>query len=143
MGETWTGGCYCGAVKVEADGPPARQGFCHCESCRAWSATPVTAYALWPAGNVRVTQGEDRLHAFQKSEKAAERVTCGTCGGSVMARIRGGSMVDLFPALLDGFPFEPQAHIFYGERMVDMKDGLPKFRDLPDAAGGSGETIAD
>ena len=29
-----TGRCYCGAVRYEADGPPAFKGQCHCRECQ-------------------------------------------------------------------------------------------------------------
>ena len=34
-------------------------------------------------------------------------------------------------------------HIFYGERVMDLADGLPKFAALPTDFGGTGETIAE
>lgn len=38
----------CGAVPVS--GEPAGMGYCHCESCRRWSAGPVNAFTLWHPG---------------------------------------------------------------------------------------------
>ena len=37
---------------------------------------------------------------------------------------------------------EPQLHIFYGERVMDVADDLPKFKDLPEPFGGTGELLA-
>ena len=34
-------------------------------------------------------------------------------------------------------------HIFYGERVMDLADWLPKFAALPTDFGGTGETIAE
>ena len=39
MGE-YQGSCFCGTVAVTAGGEPAAMGYCHCESCRHWSAGP-------------------------------------------------------------------------------------------------------
>lgn len=50
-------------------------------------------------------------------------------------------MTDVYPYLLRGFSFQPQAHVWYGQRVVEMNDGLPKFRDMPEEAGGSGEMV--
>ncbi len=34
-------------------------------------------------------------------------------------------------------------HLFYSERVVDFGDGLPKFIDMPETYGGSGEMADD
>lgn len=142
MTDNTKGACFCGAVRIEVEGPPAMQGYCHCEDCRAWSGAPVTGYSLWAADKVRVTAGEDRLKSYSKSGKAVRR-HCADCGGSVMTEIPEMGMVDVYSPILDGAPFEPGAHIFYGVRMIDIDDGLPKFLDLPAEAGGSGKMHGD
>jgi hypothetical protein len=64
--ETFRGGCYCGAVAVEVEGPPVAAGICHCESCRRWHSAPVNAWAIWPDARVRVTAGAEQLLEFDK-----------------------------------------------------------------------------
>src|SRR6476619_4245575 len=44
---TWTGSCFCGAVRFTVSGEPTAMGYCHCESCRSWAAAPVNAFTLW------------------------------------------------------------------------------------------------
>jgi hypothetical protein len=39
--------------------------------------------------------------------------------------------------------FAPAVHLNYAEAVLPMKDGLPKLRDFPAAAGGSGETVPE
>jgi len=34
-------------------------------------------------------------------------------------------------------------HVFYETTVLPIKDGLPKFKDLPKEAGGSGEEMAE
>ena len=58
--QTFEGQCYCGAVKIVVTGDAAGAGYCHCASCRSWSAGPVNAFTLWKPEAVTVTQGEDR-----------------------------------------------------------------------------------
>ena len=55
------GECFCGAVKIEVSGEPHAMGYCHCESCRAWSAAPVNAFSLWEPGQVKVMAGADNI----------------------------------------------------------------------------------
>jgi hypothetical protein len=39
--------------------------------------------------------------------------------------------------------FEPDVHVHYQEAVLSVRDGLPKLRDLPEAMGGSGETMEE
>jgi len=36
--------CFCGAVQFTLSGSASGQGYCHCESCRQWSAGSVNYY---------------------------------------------------------------------------------------------------
>ncbi|HEU0202612.1 MAG TPA: hypothetical protein VFR86_19540, partial [Burkholderiaceae bacterium] len=54
-GKTYHGRCFCGAVEFTVSGEPAAMGYCHCESCRSWSASPVNAFTLWQPDAVRIT----------------------------------------------------------------------------------------
>ena len=138
MATTYSGACFCGAVQFEVTGEPMLQGFCHCNDCRGWSGGPVTSYALWQSGDVRFTAGGDKAVSYSKSGQA-ERSHCSECGGALMTAIPAAGMTDVYPHLLKGFSFQPQAHVHYGVRVVEMNDGLPKFKDMPAEAGGSGE----
>ena len=143
MTDTHKGQCFCGSVTVEVTGDPVAQGYCHCADCRAWSAAPVTAYAMWPAGQVEVTAGEEHLSDFNKTGFNRRR-HCTKCGGNVMSVLDAAGLVDIYPVLLAGFAFQPTAHVQYLHRVMDMKDDLPKFRDFPEGfGGGSGELITD
>ena len=44
---TYQGRCFCGEVQFTVTGEPVAMGYCHCESCRAWSAGPINAFSLW------------------------------------------------------------------------------------------------
>lgn len=142
MSSKRTASCFCGAVQIELDGEPVVQGYCHCTSCRAWTAQPFMAYSLWPTPSVTVTQGAALLGAAKRNENITNRF-CTRCGGNVMSESSQAGLTDVFPAIIKEFEFEPGAHVNYGERMIDMQDGLPKFRDMPKQSGGSGELIAE
>ena len=53
----YTGSCFCGAVQIAVTGEPVLTGYCHCDSCRHWSAGPVNAFTLWKPDAVKVTKG--------------------------------------------------------------------------------------
>lgn len=136
------GRCFCGAVELEVSGAPAAMGYCHCSSCRAWSAAPVNAFSLWKPDEVKVTRGEDRLASVQRSP-LTERIYCDDCGGHLMARHPTRGLVDVFVGVLPTLEFRPQVHVNYAETVLPMKDGLPKLKDFPAEMGGSGETLAE
>src|SRR5215510_4637033 len=76
----YRGRCFCGAVEVRVVGQPAAMGYCHCSSCRLWSASPVNAFTLWPPEAVTITRGADQLGSFSKTERSI-RKWCRSCGG--------------------------------------------------------------
>ena len=59
--KTYDGSCFCGAVQFTVTGAPVSMGYCHCNSCRRWSAAPVNAFTLWQPENVKIAQGEDNI----------------------------------------------------------------------------------
>lgn len=142
MAETHEGRCFCGAVAVEVTGAPEAMGYCHCASCRSWSAGPVNAFTLWKPENVRVTKGADKLAQFAKTP-ASERQWCTVCGGHVMTNHPGFGLVDVYAATIPTVAFQPGVHVNYAETVLPMKDGLPKLKDFPAELGGSGETMAE
>lgn len=43
----YSGSCFCGAVEFSVSGSPEAMAYCHCDSCRHWSAGPINAFTLW------------------------------------------------------------------------------------------------
>lgn len=139
---TYQGGCFCGAVQVTATGEPAGMGYCHCDSCRHWSAGPINAFTLWPPSQVKISQGAEHIDTYHKTENSY-RKWCKKCGGHVMSEHPGMGLTDVYAAVLPTLPFAPGLHVYYGEAKVQVKDGLPKFKDLPADFGGSGEMLPE
>lgn len=142
MSTSIKGACFCGAVTIETSGAPEAMGYCHCNSCRAWSAAPVNAFALWKPDMVRVTGGAEHIASVQKSPMS-ERHYCRTCGGHLMTRHPTLGLVDVYAALLPDLAFVPALHVNYAQTVLPMRDGLPKLRDFPASFGGSGETMPE
>jgi hypothetical protein len=136
------GSCFCGAVKLEVTGAPEVMGYCHCSSCRSWSAAPVNAFSLWKPEAVRITLGAEHVATFQKT-KFSQRQYCAKCGGHLMNRHPHLGLVDVYAATIPTFPFAPAVHVNYAETVLPMRDGLPKLKDFPAEFGGSGETMAE
>ncbi len=139
---SFSGTCFCGAVAVEATGQPEGMGYCHCRSCRSWSAGPVNAFTLWKPENVRVSRGAEHIGTFHKTE-ASHRQFCRLCGGHLMTVHPGLGMIDVYAATLPELPFQPQLHVNYAETVLPMRDGLPKLKDFPAEFGGTGEMLPE
>ncbi len=142
MSETFKGSCFCGEVEFEVTGEPAAMGYCHCVDCAAWAAAPINSFSLWAPDSVRITKGEDNIGTFNKTENSFRKF-CKTCGGHVMSDHPGMKLVDVYANVVPGFTHEPTLHVFYASKTVSVKDGLPKFKDMPTEFGGSGETLPE
>ena len=142
MNETYSGACFCGEVQLEVHGEPVAQGYCHCESCRSWSAAPVNAFTLWKPQSVSVTRGESSIGTFHKTERS-HRKYCAKCGGHLFTEHPTWGVIDVYAATIPSFRHTPQLHVNYGETALRLRDGLPKFRDMPKEMGGSGALLED
>lgn len=136
------GKCFCGSVEFTVTGDPLAMGYCHCSSCRSWSAGPVNAFTLWKPESVKITKGADKIEVFHKSDNSL-RKWCRTCGGHLFTDHPQWGLVDVYAALLPSVSFKPGVHVNYQETVLPMKDGLPKQRDFPKELGGTGELLAE
>ncbi len=142
MTQHYSGTCFCGAVEVTVTGEPAAMGYCHCESCRAWSAGPLNAFTLWPQAQVKITRGAEMLDSFAKTPRS-ERKWCKSCGGHLLTEHPHWGLTDVYAAILPALSFKPGVHVHYQESVLPMKDGLPKQKDVPAEMGGSGELVSE
>jgi hypothetical protein len=142
MADKYTGACFCGTVEIEVTGAPEAMGYCHCRSCRSWSAGPVNAFTLWKPESVRVTKGAEFVGKFTKTP-VSDRHYCTKCGGHVMTDHPPLGLIDVYAATIPDLEFAPGVHVNYAETVLRMKDGLPKLRDFPKEFGGSGEAMPE
>jgi hypothetical protein len=139
---TYEGECFCGGVAISVSGAPAAEGYCHCGSCRSWSAAPVNAFSLWAPDAVTVTRGAELIGVFNKSSNSFRKF-CTRCGGHLFTDHPEWKLVDVYAATIPTFKHEPKVHVHYQTTVLPIKDGLPKFKDLPKEMGGSGELLAE
>lgn len=140
--KSYHGRCFCGAVQLTVTGEPVGMGYCHCDSCRSWSAGPINAFTLWQPNAVKITQGEDKLASYSKSP-ASIRKWCRACGGHLLTEHPSMGVIDVYAAVIPEFPYRAGLHVHYPETQLPMRDGLPKMKDLPAEMGGSGEVVAE
>lgn len=122
------GGCFCGEVRYETDGPEKFACFCHCESCQRAAGAPLVAWATYSRATFRVTRGDMHWH---HSSPGVTRGICANCGTSITYENenRPGE-IDITLNSLDE-PRKPvlRAHIWTEDKqpwlMID--DGLPVY----------------
>ena len=136
------GKCFCGDVELTVQGEPVAMGYCHCGSCRSWSAGPINAFSLWKPEQLKVTKGADKIQSFAKTPKSV-RKWCGHCGGHLFTEHPHWGLVDVYAATIPSLDFRAGVHVHYQESVLPIPDGLPKQRDVPREMGGSGELIKE
>ena len=142
MTKSYQGSCFCGAVHIETQGQPEAMGYCHCDSCRKWSAGPVNAFSLWKPEALRITRGADKIGVYNKTPRS-DRKFCKTCGGHLLTEHPQWGLIDVYAATIPSLPFKPGVHVHYQESVLKIRDGLPKQKDVPKEMGGSGQLLAE
>ena len=134
----YTGGCYCGEIRYEAEGDALMKVQCHCREC---------TYITGGAGNLTMavaeagftyTKGEPKSFKRDDIEAPVTRDFCGTCGTPLATRAAAGApgAVLLKIGSLDN-PADfggPEVAIYIDEKhpfhLVD--DDVPQFGTLPE-----------
>ena len=112
----FTGGCLCGAVRLQAEGDPLRVGLCHCFDCRKHHGALFHASAVYPTERVTIA-GEPSAYEG--------RYFCVRCGSSVFSTSEGEIEVHL--GALDGIDqFLPTYELWTTRR----EGWLPDFPGL-------------
>ena len=119
-GETRTGGCLCGAVRITVAGPMRPVVACHCGQCRRTTgnyaaATSAPRPAVEVSGDVTWYRSSDR----------AQRGFCGVCGSNVLWDGPGADLSIMAGALDGPTGLTLAGHIFCAERgdWYDIPDG--------------------
>ena len=81
---SYTGGCLCGAIRFEADGPAERPHSCSCKMCQRHSGALTAVWVEFPKESVRWV-GPGGAPALFRSSPASSRAFCPTCGSSLGA----------------------------------------------------------
>ena len=122
------GGCFCGRVRIEVEGPEKYACFCHCESCQRAAGAPVVAWATYARDTFGVTNGNVHWH---ESSPGVTRGICNNCGTSLTYENdkRPGEIDLTLNCLDDPTGPAPRAHIWTEDAQPWMKfdDGLPVY----------------
>jgi len=138
----YNGSCFCGEVKFQVTGEPVAMGYCHCESCRHWSAGPVNAFTLWKPSALKVTHGAESIGTYNKTPQSF-RKWCKTCGGHIFTEHPTMGLTDVYAAVIPDLDYKASVHVHYQETVLHIRDGAPKLKDVPKEMGGSGLSVAE
>lgn len=144
--DTITFHCACSKHTAEVTGELVFCGLCHCADCRIARTTPVHHGIVVRPNQIQISNAKE-LVSYRHSDK---RTTyhCSTCFSLMYNTNEMGMCVLSAASFLDKqgrLPryLQPQAHIHYGERVLNIPDHLPKFLDLPKTLAGSGHMHAE
>ena len=125
------GGCYCGAIRSQAEGECANTMICHCQSCRRVAAAPVVAWVTFPSAGFRFTKGKPTEF---RSSAAVLRTFCSNCGTPLTYRHdKQPGVLDLTTASLDEperFPPTHHSWLSHDLGWVKFGDELPGFAEF-------------
>ena len=126
------GGCLCGAVRYEVDGPLRDIISCHCGQCQKSSGHYFAATAA-AKENFHLT--EDRGLKWYNSFEWGERGSCLECGSKLFWRLKDKSHLSILAGSLDGDTgLKTIRHIFVADKKdyYDIADGLPQYDTFPE-----------
>lgn len=132
------GGCFCGALRYEAEGKPIFKGQCHCRACQHVSGGAPNLFMLMPREGFRYTSGEPKTYKRPDRANPVTREFCADCGTHVATHRPGldpvivkiGTLDD--PAVFRG----PKAALFVAEKQEFhvIPEGMPSFEAMPPMA---------
>ena len=128
--------CHCGAVRYDVSADPPDAGDRHCRTCQSLHGAPMQWAAIFHKRHVRLTRGIEHLQFLFRRPRPRERRRCAgesargarlslTKAAACGPRFRPCSISESAGELPGSVPAD--VSIFYGQRVVDMADGLPKW----------------
>ena len=131
-GKNFRANCTCGKIEISMQGKPKVRGFCHCEDCRELLNVPYHSVNAWEQGKVLINKGGEYIREFQHPNLKMKKFYCSECGDIIY----NSNAMDwrVFSQLLisksygGNLPKElhSESHFFYGRRIIDVDDDLPK-----------------
>ncbi len=152
---TYKGQCVCGAVAFKTEGEPFFTQHCHCQKCRDIASLSQRAQdkigygftAAYLTAKFHITKGKNEIETITRN--TSDLMLCRHCKSLIYgisqdpAKQAGiGINVNNF-IFANGLPnsFKADKHIWYENRLIDIDDTLPKYKDAPKEQFGSGIQI--
>ena len=113
----YTGGCLCGRVRFEINGPIRHIVYCHCSQCRKAQGSAFAANGIVAASAFKIVQGEAALTSYE-STPGQTKYFCQTCGSPILSRTsaRPEQVRVRLGTIESDIQERPMAHIFATSR---------------------------
>ncbi|MEA5670536.1 GFA family protein [Pseudomonas sp. MH2] len=82
--KTYKGGCLCGAIRFEADGPAGNPHHCSCRWCQQHTGALVASWVEFDRAQVRWVGAGGAPDTWRSSDYSS-RAFCRCCGSSIGA----------------------------------------------------------
>ena len=128
------GGCYCGAVRYEAEAEPLMQAQCHCRECQYITGGAPNLFLAVPVAALRYTKGAPKQFKRSDLERPVTREFCAECGTHMATRPNRPIVVIKVGTLDDPKQFgAPKLAIYTIDKQAfhQIPDGIPTFERLP------------
>lgn len=121
-----TGGCYCKAVRYEAEGEPMFKGQCHCRECQYITGGQANVIMGMPLAGFKYVQGAPKSFTRTDLPAPATREFCADCGTHLTTR------TPRFPAALIKVGTLDDPSVFGGPQMVIWTSEAQSFHHVPE-----------
>ncbi|KAF8215784.1 Mss4-like protein [Mycena galopus ATCC 62051] len=133
------GGCFCGDLSFTIEGKPLFSLYCHCTQCqRADGAAFVSTMHYSPSAFSWTYAAEKEPEVETLRGFTLYRCkTCRSCAATQMSdsqnwALRGTQLErDENGKIKNWDGVKPSSHIFYGTRLINVADDLPKWEGFP------------
>lgn len=130
------GGCYCGAVRYQAEGEPIVKAQCHCRECQYLTGGAPNVFMAMPEAGFGYTKGEATKFSRSDLEMPVTREFCPTCGTHLLTRspARPGAVILKVGSLDDPSVYEmPQIAIFTCDQQSfhQIPEGVTAYERRP------------
>lgn len=128
----YVGGCLCGEVRFEINGPIRNIIYCHCSQCRKAQGSAFATNGIVATKDFCIIHGEDEMTGFNSS-KDQTKYFCKHCGSPIISkrdsvpdevRVRMGTIES-------DVEERPQAHIFVTSKAnwEEIEGTLPQYEE--------------
>ena len=130
------GGCYCKAVRYQAEGEPVFKGQCHCRECQYLTGGSPNVIMAIPESGFKYTKGAPKKFKRADLPNGVTREFCAECGTHIGTRSPGlpGAMIVKVGTMDDPSLYgTPQMAIFTIDKQAfhQIPPGIPSFERVP------------
>lgn len=136
MGESYTGGCACGAIRYAISGEPLVMSECQCRDCQRRSGTGHASYLTFSSRSAVKVTGEVKQWSLAADSGAMKSYAfCPTCGVPLYVTFPSAPEITAVHAasLDDPARYKP-ANVMYtvrGHAWDHLDPALKKFEKMP------------